>query len=86
MTNNADNYKKGDLVLLWDDLFDELDEPDWDGYHMMPPRKMKLHGKYGIVLSRNDVHDDIYESQTYWILVDERKEEVHKHYMRKVKE
>ena len=84
MTNRTDNLKTGDLVLLWDDIFERDVEPDWDGYHMMPPRKMKLHGKVGVVISRNDVFDDIYESQTWWVLVEGKKEEVHKNYMRKV--
>ena len=89
MTNKTDNYSKGDLVLLWDDIFDGSkgeDPDDLGGYYMMPPVRMKFHGKLGIVLSRNDVHDDIYESQTYWVLIEDKKEEVHKNYMRKVEE
>ena len=89
MTNRTDNLNAGDLVLLWDDLFDDeqnLNSFSWEGYTMMPPRKMKLHGKMGVVISRNDVFDDIYESQTYWVLVDNKKEEVHVNYMRKVSE
>jgi len=87
MTNKADNYSRGDLVLLWDDVYDSEEEVNsfsWEGYYMMPPRRMKHHGKVGIILSRNDVFDDIYESQTYWVLVEDRREEVHKNYMRKV--
>lgn len=84
MTNKADKYIRGDLVLLWDDIFDRESHCDFDGYFIGVPRKMKLHGKIGIVLSRNDVFDDIYESQTYWVLVDDKREEVHKNYMRKV--
>jgi hypothetical protein len=85
MTSKTDTFSKGDLVLLWDHVYDRADKDiDWDGYRMMPPKKMKFHGKMGIVLSRNDVFDDIYESQTYWVWVEDKKQEIHRNYMRKV--
>lgn len=82
----ADTYSTGDLVLLWDEMFNRNDNADWEGYFVGLPKKMKLHGKVGVVICRNEVFDDIYESRTWWVLVEGKKEEVHINYMRKVEE